>query len=98
MVHIYIHFLHLFFLRCRKKIINVKYQGLPEVEVKRGKPRFFTPGVKTPAYLAGVGVKNIGRGNYPAGVEVENNSGVIYPAGVEVKKCFRGFYPAWVGV
>ena len=73
-------------------------QGLPEVEVKRGKPRFFTPGVKTPAYLAGVGVKNIGRGNYPAGVEVENNSGVIYPAGVEVKKCFRGFYPAWVGV
>ena len=74
------------------------FQGLPEVEVKRGKPRFFTPGVKTPAYLAGVGVKNIGRGNYPAGVEVENNSGVIYPAGVEVKKYFRGFYLAWVGV
>ena len=75
-----------------------KYQGLPEVEVKRGKPRFFTPGVKAPAYPAEVEVKNIGRGNYPAGVEVENNSGVIYPAGVEVKKYSRGFYLARVGV
>ena len=59
---------------------------------------FFFHGEKKNTDLAGVGVKNIGRGNYPAGVEVENNSGVIYPAGVEVKKCFRGFYPAWVGV
>ena len=73
-------------------------QGLPEVEVKRGKPRFFTPEVKTPAYLAEVEVKNIGRGNYLVGVEVENNSEVIYLAEVEVKKCLRGFYPAWVGV
>ena len=74
------------------------YQGLPEVEVKRGKPRFFTPDVKTPAYLAEVEVKNIGRGNYLVGVEVENNSEVIYLAEVEVKKCFRGFYLAWVEV
>ena len=73
-------------------------QGLPEVEVKRGKPRFFTPDVKTPAYLAEVEVKNIGRGNYLVGVEVENNSEVIYLAEVEVKKCFRGFYLAWVEV
>ena len=75
-----------------------KYQGLSKVEVKRGKPRFFTPDVKTPAYLAEVEVKNIGRGNYLVGVEVENNSEVIYLAEVEVKKCFRGFYLAWVEV
>ena len=92
--------------------ISCSIQGLPEVEVKRGKPRFFTPEVKTPAYLAEVEVKNIGRGNYLAevevknigrgnylvGVEVENNSEVIYLAEVEVKKCFRGFYLAWVEV
>ena len=79
-------------------IVTYNNQGLPEVEVKRGKPRFFTPDVKTPAYLAEVEVKNIGRGNYLVGVEVENNSEVIYLAEVEVKKCFRGFYLAWVEV
>ena len=73
------------------------YKVFPRSRSNGVNPDFFTPGVKTPAYLAGVGVKNIGRGNYPAGVEVENNSEIIYHAG-EVKKYFRGFFPAWVGV
>ena len=79
------------------KIPPTLLQGLPEIEVKRGKPRFFTPGVKTPAYPAGVGGKNIGRVNYLAGVGVENISGVIYPAWSGSKNISGVFTPRGSG-